>query len=84
MAKLIKAFRGVPKGAIYPVEFAAGEECPPELEAGARDSGALEASADDSDEKKVLLAQLDAAQIKYDKRWGLDKLRAALAEGQKD
>ncbi|MDF2863647.1 MAG: hypothetical protein K0S02_3919 [Achromobacter mucicolens] len=84
MAKLIKAFRGVPKGAIYPVEFAAGEECPPELEAGARDLGALEASADDSDEKKDLMAQLDAAQIKYDKRWGLDKLRAALAEGQKD
>lgn len=84
MAKLTKAFRGVPKGAIYPVEFAAGQECPPELEAGARDLGALEASAEDSDEKKDLMAQLDAAQIKYDKRWGIDKLRAALAEGLKD
>lgn len=84
MAKLIKAFRGVPKGAIYPVEFAAGQDCPPELEAGARDLGALEGSADDSDEKKDLMAQLDAAQVRYDKRWGLDRLRAALAEGRKD
>lgn len=84
MAKLIKAFRGVPRGAIYPVEFAAGQDCPPELEAGARYLGALEGSADDSDEKKDLMAQLDAAQVRYDKRWGLDRLRAALAEGQKD
>lgn len=84
MAKLIKAFRGVPKGAIYPVEFAAGQDCPPELEAGARDLGALEGSADDSDEKNDLMAQLDAAQVKYDKRWGVEKLRGALADGQKD
>lgn len=42
MAKLTKAFRGVPMGAIYPVEYQAGEECPEELEAGARELGALE------------------------------------------
>lgn len=84
MPKLIKAFRGVPKGAIYPVAYEAGQECPPELEAGARELGALEGAEEESDEKKDLMAQLDAAQIKYDKRWGLDKLRAALAEGQKD
>jgi len=42
MAKLIKAFRGVPDGEIYPHEFQAGDECPAELEAGAIASGALE------------------------------------------
>lgn len=35
MAKLTKAIRGVAKGEIYPRMFAAGEECPPELEAAA-------------------------------------------------
>lgn len=84
MPKLIKAFRGVPKGAIYPVAYEPGEECPPELEAGARELGALESAEDDSGEKAALMAQLDAGEIKYDKRWGLEKLRAALAEGKKD
>ena len=42
MAKLTKAFRGVRDGEIYPVDFEPGEECPPELEAGARSLGALE------------------------------------------
>lgn len=37
-----------------------------------------------ADEKAALQAQLDAAGIKFDKRWGVDKLRAALAEGKKD
>lgn len=40
--KLIKSFTGVPKGKIYPVEFQAGDECPPELEVAAIKSGALE------------------------------------------
>lgn len=84
MAKLIKAFRGVPRGAIYPVCYEAGQECPPELEAGAREQGALEAAEDDSGEKAALMAQLDAGEIRYDKRWGLEKLRAALAESKKD
>lgn len=42
MAKLTKAFQGVPEGEIYPVEYAAGDECPPELEAAALVLGALE------------------------------------------
>lgn len=42
MAKLKKPFTGVPNGEIYPVEFKAGDECPPELEAHAVALGALE------------------------------------------
>jgi hypothetical protein len=29
--KFIKPFKGVPDGEIYPVDYEAGEECPPEL-----------------------------------------------------
>lgn len=43
MAKLIKAFRGVPNGALYPVEYEKGDECPPELEEAARELGCLAA-----------------------------------------
>lgn len=42
MAKIFaKAFRGVPDGAIYPVDYAPGDECPDELIAGAEAEGAL-------------------------------------------
>lgn len=41
MAKFAKPFHGVPNGAIYPVEYTTGEECPQELEAAARALGAL-------------------------------------------
>jgi len=41
MAKLTKTFRGVKAGEIYPTEFAQGDDCPKELEAGARACGAL-------------------------------------------
>lgn len=41
MAKFIKPFRGVPDGEIYPKEYEVGEECPPELEAGAAEVGAI-------------------------------------------
>jgi hypothetical protein len=41
MAKLIKAFKGVKAGDIYPTDFKPGDECPPELEAGAKELGAL-------------------------------------------
>lgn len=41
MAKLTKAFRGVKSGDIYPTDFAQGDDCPRELEAGAKASGAL-------------------------------------------
>ena len=41
MAKFEKSFRGVPAGAIYPVDYAPGDECPKELEASAKALGAL-------------------------------------------
>ena len=44
MPKFIKPFRGVPEGEIYPKQFEAGDECPSELEAGAKEVGALEGS----------------------------------------
>ncbi len=171
MAKFIKPFRGVPEGEIYPVQFVAGESCPPELEAGALSVGAITLSpapatillgsdlqpakfhfeegvevllgevvelahgasglsAEDwnalsvatresaiaevvqrlsaeADEKKAaaagaavapaagadetptgdkaaLIVKLEAASIPFDKRWGVEKLAAALAEGKKD
>jgi hypothetical protein len=160
MAKFIKPFRGVPEGQIYPIQFAAGDDCPPELEAGALSVGALsliadapppltllgsslqparfefadgsELSLDDvvrkahaasgltveawnemseearemaivetvkgliaetaetadkqqaTGDKVTLIAQLEAAGIPFDKRWGAEKLAAALAEGKKD
>ncbi|WP_196481679.1 hypothetical protein [Burkholderia cepacia] len=42
MAILIKAFKGVKNGEIYPTAFEVGDECPEELEDGARALGALE------------------------------------------
>lgn len=156
MAKLIKPFRGVPEGEIYPVQFVAGDDCPPELEAGALSVGALSLMADTpppsllgssvqpasfelsdgsvlslgdvvgrahaasglsvedwnalednarealiaenvdklsgeddkgqvaADDKPALMAQLEAAGIPFDKRWGAEKLAAALAEGKKE
>lgn len=87
MQKFTKPFKGVPNGAIYPIEYAIGDECPEELIAGAESLGALseaEDDDDDSNEKEAIQTQLEAAGIKFDKRWGLDKLRAALAEGKKD
>ncbi|MFE3968373.1 hypothetical protein [Stenotrophomonas sp. YIM B13575] len=160
MAKFIKPFRGVPEGQIYPIQFTAGDDCPPELEAGALSVGALSLIADapppltllgsslqpsrfefadgselslgdvvskahaasgltveawneqseearemaiaetvqgliaETDEtankqqaggdKAALIVQLEAAGIPFDKRWGAEKLAAALAEGKKD
>lgn len=171
MANFIKPFRGVPKGQIYPVQFAVGDPCPPELEAGALSVGAitlspapatillgsdlqpaqfhfedgvevllgdvialahgasglsaedwnalsvatresaigqvvqrLSAEADEkkaaataaavaaaavadetpTDAKAALIVKLEASNIPFDKRWGVEKLAAALAEGKKD
>ena len=90
MRKFSKPFRGVKEGDIYPTEFESGDECPPELIAGAESLGALADGDDDSEgddkaaEKAELQGQLEAAGIAFDKRWGVDKLRAALAEGKKD
>lgn len=44
--KFIKSFYGVTAGEIYPREFAAGDDCPPELEAAAKSVGALEVKAE--------------------------------------
>lgn len=82
--KLTKTIRGVPQGEIYPVEYPAGEDCPSWLLPAARDLGAVEEANDDPPELVALRAQLDALEIKYDKRWGMEKLRAALAEGKRD
>ena len=156
MAKFIKPFRGVPEGEIYPVQFVAGDDCPPELEAGALSVGALSLMADTppsfllgssvqpasfdlsdgsvlslgdvvgrahaasglsvedwnaldsnarealiadtvdklsseddkgqvaAEDKPALIAQLEAADIPFDKRWGAERLAAALAEGKKE
>lgn len=102
MKKFTKSFHGVRDGEIYPTEFSVGDECPPELVAGAESLGAIEDESDDNDtdtgdgddddkeagatagdEKAALRAQLEAAGIGYAKQWGVAKLRAALAEGQK-
>lgn len=42
--KIIKPFRAVVKGEIYPEQFNAGDDCPKELEATAKALGALEQS----------------------------------------
>ncbi|KRG47349.1 hypothetical protein ARC20_03190 [Stenotrophomonas panacihumi] len=43
-----------------------------------------EAAAPSTEEEKAeLIAQLEAAKVKFDKRWGVEKLRAALDEAQK-
>lgn len=41
--KFIKPFYGCRSGEIYPEHFAVGDECPPELEAAAIETGAVEA-----------------------------------------
>ncbi|VVE78176.1 HeH/LEM domain-containing protein [Pandoraea sputorum] len=67
MAKLIKAFLGVLDGEIYPTTFEAGDECPPELEAGARASGALgdESLAPEEMTAAQIKAALDAKGVEY-------------------
>lgn len=42
MAKFTEPFYAVPDGAIYPIQYQAGDECPKELEAAAQAQGALE------------------------------------------
>lgn len=40
--KFTKPFRGVPDGAIYPVEYAPGDECPAELLDAAKSLGVVD------------------------------------------
>jgi hypothetical protein len=42
MPKFAKPFWGAPNGEIYPRLFVEGDDCPPELEAAARECGAIE------------------------------------------
>lgn len=42
--KLNAEFQGVPNGEIYPITYAPGDECPPELEDAARSLGVLDES----------------------------------------
>lgn len=41
--KFTKPFYGVPDGQIYPIHYAVGDECPPELLDAAKAIGAVEA-----------------------------------------
>ena len=88
MNKLTKPFHSMSDGEIYPTEFADGDDCPTKLQAGARASGALadgkSSGGPDQEEKAELIAKLEAAGITFDKRWGVDKLAAALADGKKE
>lgn len=46
--KVIKPFRGVPNGELYPVDYKPGDECPPELLDAAIHFGAVEAAKEES------------------------------------
>jgi hypothetical protein len=68
MAELIKLFLGVPDGKIYPVEYKPGDQCPPELEAGARELGALAEENTDPYaglNANDLKAKLDEKKVEY-------------------
>ena len=43
--KFSKAFTGVKAGDVYPTEFKAGDECPPELLDAAKELGAVKVEA---------------------------------------
>lgn len=63
--KFTKDFRGVPVGAIYPVEYKPGDSCPLELMAAAAELGAIEqqgGSASAAEAKPKGKAKAKAAQ----------------------
>lgn len=43
-----KPFYGVPDGEIYPIQYQAGDVCPPELEDSATALGAFDTAADEA------------------------------------
>jgi hypothetical protein len=57
--KLTKQFRCVPPGEIYPVDLAAGDDCPKEYEASARAQGCLN---DESDKQRSAREEKAAAE----------------------
>lgn len=78
MLKVTKPFRGVPDGEIYPVAYAAGDPIPPELEAGARELGALDEPVRVT--VATLKAALDAKGISYKANAKQEELQALLDE----
>lgn len=78
MPKLIKSFRGVVDGEIYPREFEQGDECPPELIAGAQALGAL-GDEDDGGPVGMTAAQLRAALDEKDIQYKSNASKAELA-----
>ena len=58
--KFAKPFLGVPDGEVYPVQYVAGDECPPELEASALALDTLDAAdaGADGQNEKMTVAQL--------------------------
>ena len=66
--KFTKPFKGVPDGEVYPVSYEPGEDCPPELEAGAKSLDALGEDEGGEGPKTVpeIKAALDAAGITYE------------------
>lgn len=60
--KLTKELYGCAEGEVYPRIYAAGEECPPELEEAAHTSGALDVEAAKAEADR--LAAEEAAKAK--------------------
>jgi hypothetical protein len=56
MAKLTKDLYGAANGEVYPRVYAAGEECPPELEDAAREIDGLEVEDPQKDADKAAKA----------------------------
>ncbi|UXC38281.1 HeH/LEM domain-containing protein [Cupriavidus gilardii] len=84
MPKIVKAFRGVPDGEIYPREFQVGDECPPELVQGAKAVGAIEEEAESGLTVAQLREALSAKGIEYKataKKADLEALLARSMEG---
>jgi hypothetical protein len=67
MKVFAKSFEGVRDGEIYPTRFEKGDECPPELEAGALSLGALEVEKQAASDMTVpqLRSALDALKVSY-------------------
>ncbi|ESH90786.1 hypothetical protein B551_0222725 [Cupriavidus sp. HPC(L)] len=85
MPKLVKAFRGVADGEIYPREFQVGEECLPELIQGAKALGAIEDESDSGLTVAQLREALSAKGIEYKataKKADLEAMLARSMEGE--
>lgn len=61
MSKFTKPFYGVTAGEIYPTQFEAGDECPPELEDAAKAENALAADGKKSKKEDPSAAEQETA-----------------------